>query len=85
MQQQQDIAEDAADNLQDLGEQEVATDRPGDQPWGSAYMNAMPTFNEVYSGARRRLSSRCMTVSERSGESGSQRQLPRFDGPCAQS
>ena len=70
MQQQQDIAEDAADDLQDLGEQEVATDRPGDQPWGSAYMNAMPTFNEVYSGARRRLSTTQDPCLLHSGHSG---------------
>ena len=54
MQRQQDIIDDANDDLQDLNEQETGTNRADDQPWSPAYMNAMPGFSDTYSSASRR-------------------------------
>ena len=55
MRQQQDIAADAIDDMQDLSEQESSTDRADDQPWSPGTMNAMPMFSDIYTGANRRL------------------------------
>ena len=55
MRQQQDIAADAIDDMQDLSEQESSTDRADDQPWSHGTMAAMPMFSELYTGANRRL------------------------------
>ena len=55
MRQQQDIADDAIDDMQDLSEQESSTDRADDQPWSPGTMAAMPMFSELYTGANRRL------------------------------
>ena len=55
MRQQQDIAADAIDDMQDLSEQESSTDRADDQPWSPGTMAAMPMFSELYTGANRRL------------------------------